>query len=625
MANEFSMMATIKCKNINAEFLNLYNEDISSKLGAFGFSDYIKCYQEGGDNFLGNLGLLFTTPNDNQKFFKIYEKAWRSFVDSVNYDNNELIVYYRSADSGEEYFRALYDNFSDSIESINITISDDVDEDELEDLKYMFGEDFSISIGNKQYNFSAAEANRETIDWFGKDFYKEPGDWQPEDNSIANKSSMKLSNDSSQNEDSLIKEMFLNFSTDHLEITHAKIATDSTVAEPTEDSVTGEILDFDGNDTTTFSKIRKNAFIERYGLKMLFPSFDRDSVESYVAPNGAIVYFFRVTDKEILQVVGYNVSTLHEILVILDSKDYKVDFEAVSERVFSGSRLFPSPTDGITLNWEAIQNILYTIEDTEENTPYKQFIDAKVDKLRAQSMKVRVPLVGDLVRRINIVGDRSYYDNILRVDSVQGTYVTLVAEDLAIRYTIHTSLLDFWHNFEEISVDEFIDLAKKVFKYLLDDELFDGLMTHQFIERKPEVTTVSVVDDLSDARIVTQTDTIYVSNYEVFDSIRAQLSLCDSMDTEFQQEVVGTIFDLPLILNYMNKGDYCVPTGVLGKKFELYCKHMDATFDAVRVFVTGVPALDELEKSVTERFSKLEEEYKGGSGASSVSTMKLFN
>lgn len=625
MANEFSMMATIKCKNINAEFLNFYKEDISSKLGAFGFSDYIERYQDGDDNFLGNLGLLFTTPNDNQKFFETYEKAWRSFVDFVNYDNNKLIVYYRSADNGEEYFRALYDNFSDSIESINITISDDVDEDESEDLKYMFGEDFSISIGSKQYNSGAAEANRETIDWFEKDFCKEFGDRQPEDNSIANKSSTELSNDNSQNEDSLIKEMFLNFSTDHFEVTHAKIATDSIVTEPAKNSVADEILDFDGNDSNSFSVIRKNAFIERYGLKMLFPSFDRDSVESYVAPNGAIVYFFRVTDKEILQVVGCNISTLHEVLVILASKDYKVDFEAVLEHFFSEIRLFPSPTDSVTLNWEAIQDRLYTIEDTEENAPYKQFIDAKVNKLRAQSMKVRVPLVGDLVRRINIVGDRSYYDNILRVDSVQGTYVTLVAEDLVTHYTIHTSLLDFWHNFEKISVDEFIDLAKKVFKYLLDDELFNGLMTHQFIERKPEFTTVTVAGVLDDARIVTRTDTIYVMNYEVFDSIRTQLSLCDSMDTEFQQEAVGTIFDLPLILNYMNKGDYCVPTGVLGEKFELYCKHMDATFDAVRVFVTGVPALDELEKLVTERFSKLEEEYKGGSGASSVSTMKLFN
>lgn len=105
--------------------------------------------------------------------------------------------------------------------------------------------------------------------------------------------------------------------------------------------------------------------------------------------------------------------------MILASKDYKVDFEAVLEHFFSEIRLFPSPTDSVTLNWEAIQDRLYTIEDTEENAPYKQFIDAKVNKLRAQSMKVRVPLVGDLVRRINIVGDRSYYDNILRVGSVQ--------------------------------------------------------------------------------------------------------------------------------------------------------------------------------------------------------------
>ena len=271
-----------------------------------------------------------------------------------------------------------------------------------------------------------------------------------------------------------------------------------------------------------------------------------------------------------------------------------------------------------------MQDTLYTIEDTKESAPYKQFIDDKVNKLRAQSMKVRVPLVGDLVHRINIVGDRSYYDNILRVDSVQETYVTLVAKDSTTGFIIHTSLSDFWHNFEEVSVDEFIDLVKKAFKYLLDDELFNGLMTHLFIEREPEVTTVTV-GVLNDARIVTQADIIYMIYYEVFDNIEAQLRTCDSMDTEFQREAVGTIFDLPLILNYMNKGDYYIPIRVLGEKFELYCKYKDAIFNAIRVLVTGVPALDELEKLVTERFSKLEEEYKWGSEGSSVSAMNLFN
>lgn len=622
MANEYSMMATIKCKHINEKFLDFYKEDISDSLKERGFEQkVIRYYEHADSNYLGNLAVLFITLGQKNEFCSTYAKAYRSFIQDIKYDNNELVIYFRSADSGQEYFRALYDNFSDSIESISITISNDVDEEELELMKYMFGEDFSISIGNKQYNSSAAPL----IENNGSDNkLEEFGDWQSEDNCIVNKFSMELSNDNSQNEDSLIKEMFLNFSTNHLEITHAKTVADSTVTEPAEDSVVDEILDFDGNDSTTFSKIRKNAFIERYGLKKLFPHFDRDSVESYMAPNGAIVYFFRVMNDEILQIAGRNVSTLHEILVLLANKNYKVDIEAVLERIFSKNRLFPSPTNSVTLNWEVIQDILYPIEDTKENAPYKQFVDAEVDKLKKQSMKTRAPFVGDFVHRINIVGDRSYHDNILRVDSVQETYVTLVAKDSTTVYTIHTSLSDFWHNFEEVSVDEFIDLVKKAFKYLLDDELFNGLMTHQFIEREPEVTTVTV-GALNDARIVTQADIIYMIYYEVFDNIEAQLSTCDSMDTEFQREAVGTIFDLPLILNYMNKGDYYVPTRVLGEKFEQYSRYKDAIFDAIRVLVTGVPALDELEKLVTERFSKLEEEYKWGSEGSSVSTMNLFN
>ena len=620
MANEYSIMATIKCKHINEEFLDFYKEDISDSLKERGFEQkVIRYYENAVSNYLGNLAVLFITLRQKKEFCSTYAKAYRSFIQDIKYDNNELVIYFRSADSGQEYFRALYDNFSDSIESINITISNDVDGEELEWMKGEFGEDFSISIGNKQYNSSAAPL----IENNGSDNkLEEFGDWQSEDNCMVNKFSMELSNDNSQNEDSLIKEMFLNFSTNHLEITHAKTATDSTVTEPAEDSVADEILDFDGNDSTTFSKIRKNAFIERYGLKKLFPRFDRDSVESYMAPNGAVVYFFRMMNEEILQIAGRNVSTLHEILVLLANKNYKVDIEAVLERIFSKIRLFPSPTNSVTLNWEVIQDILYPVEDTKENAPYKQFVDAEVDKLKKQSIKTRAPFVGDFVRRINVKGDRSYCENVSRVEEVHETFVTLVTKDATSTYFIKTSLPDFWHNYDEIALTEFSNLVEEVFKYLIDDELFNSLMAHTFVDKKPSSTLVDAA--MNYINIIFSCNVLNFRISDSFGVVMVTLSVNDEMNV-IESYAVGTVFDLPLILNYMNKGDYYVPKRLLHEKFEQYSRYKDAIFDAIRVLVTGVPALDELEKLVTERFSKLEEEYKLGSEGSSVSTMNLFN
>lgn len=129
MANADEMMVKITCTHINENLL------------------VITAYRETDAGFLGNIGLLFAEPNDTDKFLNSYDKAWRSFIDFVDYKDGELKIYYRSADGGsEEFFQSLKDNFKESIESECITLSDDLYGEDLEFLQDEYGEDFCIEL-----------------------------------------------------------------------------------------------------------------------------------------------------------------------------------------------------------------------------------------------------------------------------------------------------------------------------------------------------------------------------------------------------------------------------------------------------------------------------------------------
>lgn len=148
MANADKMMAKIKCNVSNKEFLNFYEDDLSSILEERGFEESIvREYKDSSNSFLGNIGLLFIKPNDGDKFIDTFKNAWRSFVDCVEYHDSQLTIYFRSADGGsEDYFNSLYRNFKDYIEEICITLSDEIFGEELEFLQDEYGSDFKIEI-----------------------------------------------------------------------------------------------------------------------------------------------------------------------------------------------------------------------------------------------------------------------------------------------------------------------------------------------------------------------------------------------------------------------------------------------------------------------------------------------
>lgn len=627
MANEFSMMATIKCKNINAEFLNLYNEDISSKLGAFGFSDYIECYQEGGDNFLGNLGLLFTTPNDNQKFFKIYEKAWRSFVDSVNYDNNELIVYYRSADSGEEYFRALYDNFSDSIESINITISDDVDEDELEDLKYMFGEDFSISIGNKQYNFSAAEANRETIDWFEKDFCKEFGDRRPEDNGIVNRFSTELSDDNSQNEDFLIDEMFDNFKHSEFRVLHhansfpSEDTTDTVVMSGSAKSLSTH--SFDGNDSLNFDAKRKKAFIDYYNLQMLTQNNVKNQ-SFYVAPNGAVLRFIDMLDTERVGVLGNSRDSMLDITNVLERTEFEISYSDLTKAVYDEPEFFPC-NGADDINWEMIKEQYYGLNDTVITERYRKFVDNKVSEMIKSCSLVKVPKSGAPVRRINVTGDQSYSDEILFVHKIYDTYVSLqrTASLSGDDMLVETSLFDFWENFQLITEESVCGFISDVFELVLDNEFYKSLMKHQFVERAPKEVFVSGRSCAEYTFSITNED-FALRCHELFREPKACLRISFQSFSE-PAKAVGSILDLPLVLNYLNTGRDDILLEEVAEKFDTYTTYVSKILTEFTAKFDNMKKVKKIADKVNERILQIGSEYfDRPQEASKLTGMKWF-
>lgn len=148
MANADEMMVKIKCHGINENFLCFYEDNISDELRRNGFSDrVINAYEDADSDYLGNVGLLFANPNNEDNFIDTFNEAWHSFVDLVEYENNELTIYFRSADGGsKQYFDALYNNYADKIEKICITLSDDLYGEDLEWLQDEYGEDFAIEI-----------------------------------------------------------------------------------------------------------------------------------------------------------------------------------------------------------------------------------------------------------------------------------------------------------------------------------------------------------------------------------------------------------------------------------------------------------------------------------------------
>lgn len=150
MPNQDKMMVKIKCNNINEEFLGFFHNAFNMKtiLEQKGFSaELIKRVEDADNNFLGNVGLLFVNTNNENSFLDSFYEAHRSFVDGVTYHNNELTIYFRSADGGSKsYFESLYNNFKENIENITITLSDAIYSKELEFLQDEYGDDFLIDI-----------------------------------------------------------------------------------------------------------------------------------------------------------------------------------------------------------------------------------------------------------------------------------------------------------------------------------------------------------------------------------------------------------------------------------------------------------------------------------------------
>lgn len=353
----------------------------------------------------------------------------------------------------------------------------------------------------------------------------------------------------------LCKEMMENYICGELKYLHD--TSPNEVEKDTVEEVVVDITSFDGNDSMEFNEERKAAFVEYYRLKRLYFGNER---EFYVAPNRAVVYFYELGSKFNLELLSCTFTKMKDVVKLLAEPKVNTDFEKLF-RMMQTELLFP----GDKIAWENVSELVSHFGETCITGDLQEYAGHKFMEEVEKCKIVKLPEVGSLVRRINIVGDGSYSEYPLKVLAINKTCVTLQNQD-AMKMDFNTSLADFWNNFEPMEnlVQNAAHLLQKILWLLLDEELIQNLENGIYTEREPRAVQAN---DIGMYSFVGDELTLTIFSY-----INMQVVISLKEVASNSNWMVGSPLDLPLVLNEYMKGKSNAVKSVLQDKISEYCR-----------------------------------------------------
>lgn len=425
----------------------------------------------------------------------------------------------------------------------------------------------------------------------------------------------------------VIDEMFDNFKHNEFRVLHytnnitSEDTTDTTIMNDSAKS--SSMHSFDGNDSQDFDSERKKAFIDYYNLQMLM----QDGVGEqnlYVAPNGAVLRFIDMCNTERVHVLGNFHDSMLDVTNALESSEFEISYSDLTKAAYSELRLFPCD-DSDKINWEAVKKQYYGLNDTVITERYRKFVDNKVSEMIKSCSSVKVPESGAPVRRINVTGDQSYSDEILFVHKIYDTYVSLqrTASLFGDDMLVETSLFDFWENFQLITEESVCGFISDVFGLVLDNEFYKSLMKHQFVERAPKEVFVSERSCAEYAFSITNGD-FALRCHELFREPKACLRISFQSFSE-PAKAVGSILDLPLVLNYLNTGRDDILLEEVAEKFDTYTTYVSKILTEFTAKFDNMKKVKKIADEVNKRILQIGSEYfDRPQEASKLTGMKWF-
>lgn len=422
----------------------------------------------------------------------------------------------------------------------------------------------------------------------------------------------------------LINEMIRNFTSNKFVITHSGRES----SEKSKENVAESDV-FDGDDSLDFDKARFEKFIDYYKLEELFTHRDIVSTKVYyVAPNKTVICAYMGEQISINLLNESYTNSLTEIVEEFNKIENKPNYHCLLYKLGIAGELFPVRDAEDDINCEIALNNIYMLEDTVITDELKEHIIAGFTSAQERCERLTKPTVGSLVRRINVVGDGSYSDNFLKVTDVRETYVILQAIDGMCDLSFNTSLEVFWDNFKQIELDEIVRFMENVLWQLMDDELFNTMCTKEFIDRKPK--SVYVGTDISSNDFIINNAIFSLAIYSIVGHTTAKLSLVRPDSTLSRKLAVGSILDLPLVLNYINGEKTKLQVSDVLDQFVSFTETVRSICDAFYEITEGAPEIREIIEKVNTRIDIIKNLYFNTDGNSPkeesdpINSMSLF-
>lgn len=422
----------------------------------------------------------------------------------------------------------------------------------------------------------------------------------------------------------LINEMIRNFTSNKFVITHSGRKSSEKSKENVAESDT-----FDGNDSLNFDKARFEKFIDYYKLEELFTR--RDGIFSeiyYVAPNKTVIYTHGTEYISVSLINKSHINSLTEVVEEFNKIENRPNYQCLLSTLGTAGELFPARDAEDDINCEIALNNIYMLEDTVITDELKEYIIAGFTSAQERCERLIKPTVGSLVRRINVVGDGSYSDNFLKVTDVMETYVILQVIDGVCNLNFNTSLEVFWDNFKQIELDEIVRFMENVLWQLMNDELFNAICTKEFIDRKPK--SVYVETGISDNDFIINNAIFSLAIYSIVGHTTAKLSLVRPDITLSRKLAVGSILDLPLVLNYINGEKTKLQVSDVLDQFVSFTETVRSICDAFYEITEGALEIREIIEKVNTRIGIIKNLYFNTDGNSPkeesdpINSMSLF-
>lgn len=422
-------------------------------------------------------------------------------------------------------------------------------------------------------------------------------------NGSLNSDTFRVASSSDENDSdikqTLINEMIRNFTSSEFVVVHSGRES----SEKSKENVV-EFDTFDGNDSLNFDKARFEKFIDHYKLEELFTYRDIVSTKVYyVAPNKTVICTHGTEYISVSLINKFPINSLTEVVEEFNKIENRPNYQCLLGRLGIADKLFPAQDNESMFsewNYEDALNKIYMLKDTVITDELKEHIIAGFTSAQERCERLTKPTVGSLVRRINVVGDGSYSNIFLKVTDVKETYVILQTVDEVCDITFNTSLEVFWNNFKQIELDEIARFMENVLWQLMDNELFNAIRTKEFIDRKPK--SVYVGTDTSSNDFIIAYAIFSLSIYSIVGcDIIAKLSLVIPDYMSSRKLAVGSILDLPLVLNYINGEKTKLQVSSVLDQFALFTETVRSICGAFYKITEGAPEICEIIEKANTR------------------------